>query len=371
MILSAIAVIFTFGLVIFLHEGGHFMVCRWIGVRVERFAFGFGPELIGFTRGDTRFSICAIPLGGFVKPAGEALEDSTGDPDEYFSRSPWERLAIVAAGPAMNYVLAFFMFFGVVFFRGMPQPSTHAVIGDLAPNFPAAQAGLLADDKIVELDGIAIDRWTDMASFIHANPGKSVQMAYIRDGKRQETQIVPREDSASGRGLIGIMPKMEYQDVGLIGAAKEGLHQCYYWTAYTVNTLKEKIVRREKPDLAGPVGIVQMVSRAAHSGLEDFIFLIGLISVAIGFFNVLPVPLLDGGHAALYLWEGISGKKLTIKLVGYANSLGLAFLMSLLLFATYNDILRIVDQKKAAGEAAVEAEKNADAAHPAPPPKTQ
>ncbi|MFH2201747.1 MAG: M50 family metallopeptidase [Elusimicrobiota bacterium] len=367
MILSTIAVLFTFGIVIFLHEGGHFLVCRWLGVRVERFAFGFGPELLGFTSGDTRFSICAIPLGGFVKPAGEVIEDVTGAPDEYFSHSPWHRLMIVAAGPAMNYILAFLLFFTVVFLRGMPEPSTAAVIGELAPGFPAAVAGLTLGDEIVELDGIAIRRWSDMASFIHANPGKTVSMTYLHDGERGMVDIVPRLDPASGRGLIGIMPEMVYRSVGLLGSAKEGAHQCWYWTAYTVKTLKEKIVRRERPDLAGPVGIVQMVSRAAHSGLQDFIFLVGLISVAIGFFNLLPIPLLDGGHATLYLWEGISGRKLTVTLIGYANSVGLALILSLLAFATYNDVLRIHTQRKATSAAAAE---QAAAEEEAAPEKT-
>lgn len=352
MILSFIAVIITFGMVIFLHEAGHFLVCRKIGVRVERFAFGFGPELIGFTSGGTRFSICAIPLGGFVKPAGESLEDHTGHPDEYFSRSPWERLLIVAAGPAMNYVLAFAMFFLVVFFRGMPEPSTAAVIGELAPSYPAAEAGLKSGDRVLKVDGIDVAKWSEMADYVHAHAGKEVDFTYARDGQVAQMKVTPRLDTASGHGIIGIMPEMNYSHVGVFGAAKEGVHQCWYWTMYTVKTLGEKIYRREKPDLAGPVGIVQMVSRAAHSGLEDLVFLIGLISVAIGFFNILPIPLLDGGHAVLYLYEGISRRKLTTKVVAAANSIGLALLMSLLVFATYNDIVRIRDGRKAAREAA-------------------
>ncbi len=356
MILSTVAVILTFGLVIFLHEAGHFLVCRKLGVRVERFAFGFGPEIVGFTQGETRFSICAIPLGGFVKPAGESIEDTTGHPDEYFSRSPWQRLMIVAAGPAMNYVLAFIMFFGVVYFKGMPEPSTAPVIGELAENYPAAQAGMKKGDRILKVAGVEIDKWSDMAKLIHGYPDKELKLTYAREGGVRSLTITPKLDSATGKGLIGIMPEMSYKSLGLFLSAKEGLYQCWHWTAYTVETLLEKMIKREKPDLAGPVGIIQMVSRAAHSGIEDFIFLIGLISVAIGFFNLLPIPLLDGGHAVLYLWEGISRKKLTVKVIAYVNSVGLVFLLSLLLFATYNDILRIRDQRRAKKEAKAAAE---------------
>ncbi|MFH1725774.1 MAG: RIP metalloprotease RseP [Elusimicrobiota bacterium] len=371
MILSILAVLLTFGLVIFLHELGHFLVCKRLGVRVERFAFGFGPELLGMTRDETRFSICAIPLGGFVKPAGESLEDATGHPDEYFSRSPWQRLLIVGAGPVMNYVLAFVMFFGVVFFRGLPEASSEAVIGETAAGFPAQAAGLRPGDRILKLSGIEVTGWDDLASFIHRSPGKAVEVLYARDGKPVSVSVVPRLDGASGRGLIGIMPEVHYKNMGLLGSIAEAAYQCWHWTRYTVETLIEKISRREKPDIAGPVGIVQMVSRAAHSSIEDFVFLIGLISVAIGFFNILPIPLLDGGHAVLYVWEGISRRKLTVKFIAVVNSAGLVMLLSLLVFATYNDILRIRDSRRAAKEAkepAVETapERKAPEALPAP-----
>lgn len=360
MILSFIAVVVTFGMVIFLHELGHFLVCRKIGVRVERFAFGFGPELVGFTSGDTRFSICAVPLGGFVKPAGESLDDHTGHPDEYFSRTPFERLLIVAAGPAMNYVLAFAMFFLVVFFKGVPEGSTAPVIGDLAPNYPAAVAGLKAGDRVLKVDSVEVAKWSDLAEYVYKRPDVPIKLTYARDGQVAQVEVTPRLDAANKRGLIGIAQSVEYRKIGFLGSVVEALKECWHWTAYTVTTLAEKIWAREKPDLAGPVGIVQMVSRAAHSGLENLVQLIGLISVAIGFFNILPIPLLDGGHAVLYIYEWVSRKKLTTAVVGAANSVGLAVLMSLLLFATYNDIMRIRDGRKA--KAAAEAQKAAEAA---------
>lgn len=357
MILSAIAVLITFGMVIFLHEFGHFLMCKRLKVRVERFAFGFGPELVGITYGETRFSICAIPLGGFVKPAGETLDDCAGHPDEYFAKTWVERLGIVAAGPAMNYVLAFALFFCVVYFRGLPEPSSDAIIGDLAQGLPAEKAGLKPEDRIVKIGRDEVKSWKEMADIIHANPEKAISVTLVREGKLRMLEVTPRLDKASNHGLIGITPKFEYKKIGLLGSVKEGLHQCWLWTKYTVMTLASKIYNRERPDLAGPVGIVQMVSKAAHSGIEDLVFLIGLISVAVGFFNLLPIPLLDGGHAALYIWEGLSKRKLTLKTLQVANSIGMVFLMSLLLFATYNDLVRIRDTRRAKVEAAAEKEK--------------
>ena len=347
MLLSVLAVLLTFGLVIFLHEAGHFLVCKRLGIRVIRFAFGFGPELFGVTSYGTRFSICAVPLGGYVKPAGESIEDCTGHPDEYFSRSPWQRLMVVAAGPVMNYVLAFVLFFAVVALHGMPEASTDPVIGEIASGYPAAKAGLQDGDRILSVDSIEVKTWAELADVIHRNPGRQVAVEYRRGDTLARTETTPQLDTSLGYGLIGIKPKMIFVRVGFFRAAREGAYQCWFWTAYTVQTLWQKIYRRERPDLAGPVGIVQMVSKAAHSGLEDLIFLIALISVAIGFFNLLPIPLLDGGHAVLYAWEGLSKRKLTIKTMTVANSIGLALLVSIILFATYNDILRLRESHRA------------------------
>lgn len=345
MILSILAVIVTLGLVIFLHESGHFLVCKRLGVRVERFAFGFGPELVGVTYGGTRFSICAIPLGGFVKPAGESLEDATGDPDEYFSRSPWQRLLIVAAGPVMNYVLAFLMFFSVIFIWGMPRPSGEPVIQELAPDFPAAAAGLKPGDRVLKVDGVEVAQWTEMAGLIHARAEQETELVVLRDGQPMTVRLTPRKDP-SGRGLIGVMQKMVYEKVGVLRASKEAAGQCWFWTRHTVVSLAENLLKWTKPEVAGPIGIMQMASRAAHSGAEDLLFFIGLISVAIGFLNLLPIPLLDGGHAVFYLWEGLSGRKPTTQAMAYANSIGLAFLLGLFLFATYNDIMRIRNERR-------------------------
>ncbi|MBI3552913.1 MAG: site-2 protease family protein [Elusimicrobia bacterium] len=343
---SLAAVILTFGMVIFLHESGHFILCRWLGVRVEKFAFGFGPELLGITGSTgTRFSICALPLGGFVKPAGEEPATCSGAPDEYFGQSWNRRLAIVAAGPAMNYLLAFTLFTGVVYVKGMPEATEAPVIGNMMTGFPADRAGLEIDDEITAVNGKPTKTWDELAGTIHKFPGKELTLSYRRKELTGTVKLVARKDDATGNGVIGIMPKASYKPVGFATAMKEGVHQCWALTKMTVSTIASKIYKRERPDLAGPVGIVQMVSRAAHSGWEDLIFLIGLISVAIGFFNILPVPLLDGGHAATYIWEGIAGRRPTKEAMTAANGVGIAFLFSLLIFATYNDLLRMRDER--------------------------
>ena len=331
------------GLVIFLHESGHFFARRRLGVRVEKFAFGFGPELIGVTGSSgTRFSICAIPFGGFVKPAGEEpSSDAPPKPDEYFGQSWNRRLIIVYAGPAMNYILAFLLYTGLIWAKGLPQPSKEAVIGNMVMGLPADKAGLEIGDRVVAFDGREVTGWADMASSIHRSAGQTVDFTVARGDKTLDIKVTPQMDEKSGDGVIGVYQKAEYVPAGPLQAMYESARMCWTQTKQTVTTIGSKLWHRERPDLAGPVGIFQMVSRAARAGWEEFIFLIGFISVAIGFFNLLPLPLLDGGHGAFYFWEGIAGKRLTVETQEKANTVGLAFLLSLLVFATYNDVLRI------------------------------
>lgn len=339
--LSVLAVIITFGLVIFLHESGHYIVCRLLGVRVDRFAFGFGPELVGITRGGTRFSICWLPLGGFVKPAGESVEESTGKPDEYFGQDWKRRLLIVWAGPVMNYLLAWVLFAGLMFFKGIPEPSNSTTIGDMFTDYPAYAAGLRPGDTIVGLDKFKPANWEDMAKFIYARTGKPIAVTFKRDNVEKTVEITPKLDPDLNHGVIGIAPTTEEKPMGLFASMKEGAYLDWYWTETEVSEIGEKLLHHEKPDMAGPIGIVELVGKAAHSGIADLIMLIALISVAIGLFNFLPIPMLDGGHAAEYIWEGITKKPLTENAQAAINSVGMAFLLAVLIFASYQDILRL------------------------------
>lgn len=353
MITSILAVLFTFGLVIFLHEFGHFLFCKLSGIKVEAFSFGFGKELYGRTSGPTRYSIRLIPLGGYVKPAGESLDEVSGAPDEYFSKPWYVRLGVVLAGPFMNYLLAFILFSGVILIVGEPRPSAEPVIGEVASGYPADLAGLKAGDRIVKVGGAEVSSWEAMAGEIRVRLEQEIAVVYRRDGVDNEVKLVTRTspDGGPARGVIGISAGVIYKNVPFFKGVRMGLHQCWYWTAFTVKTLASNIYKREKPDLAGPIGIVNIVSKAAHTGMADLFFLIGLISVAVGFFNLLPIPLLDGGWALLFLYEGIFRRKITPVIMKYVNGAGMTMLLGILLFATYSDLARIKashDAKKAA-----------------------
>ncbi len=393
MIISIVAVLLTFGLVIFLHEFGHFAVCKLVGIRVDAFSFGFGKELFGFTRGDTRYSIRLIPLGGYVKPAGEDIEETFAEqkklqegskpaglvesagqavaenageapikagnsalaPYMYFAKPWYTRLGVVLAGPFMNYLLAFVLFSGVILWVGEPVFSDLPVIGDISRGYPAETAGLKPGDRFLKVDGVAVENWAGMADKIHGKVEKEISITYSRGGAEATVKLKTRKaPDGSGRGVIGISPSTGYKSVPFLKGIAMGAHQCWYWTEFTVKTLKSNFDKREKPDLAGPIGIVNIVSKAAHSGLTDLVFLIALISVAVGFFNLLPIPILDGGWVVLYLYEGIFRRKLTGKIMQYVNGTGMAMLLSILLFATYNDILRMVSSRSAKKAAAAQ-----------------
>lgn len=348
-LLGAISVVFAFGLVIFVHEFGHFIVAKRSGVKVNRFSFGLGPELVGFQWGETRYCIAWIPLGGEVRMAGEmdpaAESTEPRDPREFFAKPWYVRVPIVVAGPAMNYLLAFLLFTGVFFVWGNPTLSTEAVVGEVAEGFPARDAGLQSGDRIVAVDGRAVDGWKSLAETIHARAGRSLALDVARtvDGtsKNLRLTVTPRADPVSGRGLIGIAPATVFEKLGLGRSLKLGAYQTVFWSLHTLDYLKERIVRREKPELSGPVGIATVISKSARSGLQDYLFLIAMISLGIGLFNLFPIPMLDGGHLVFYLWEGVFRKPVSRRAVQTANALGLSVLLGILIFATYSDIQRL------------------------------
>ncbi len=351
MIESITGIIFTFGIIIFIHEFGHFIVLKMFGVYVEEFSFGFGKAIFQRKKNGTLYSIRIIPLGGYVKPKGEDINEYRGESDEYFSKKWYERMMIVIAGPVMNYLLSFLIFFSVILWVGKPVPSKQPIIGDVASGFPADIAGLKSGDKILSIDGKKVETWKDVMSMISPKIEKEIVLEYERNGSLYSVKIMTKKDPAAERGVIGIVPHTEYEKVGFLQSVKMSLEQIVYWTSMTVKTLAMSIYRKQKPDVAGPIGIIQIVSKAAHSDLADFLFLVGLISIAVGFFNLLPLPLLDGGHFVMYLFEGISRKKLTPQIIRYVNSVGIVILASILIFATYSDINRIYEHYKVKSQA--------------------
>lgn len=344
-LVSIFGIVFALGLVVIVHEWGHFIACRLLGIRVEEFSIGFGKLLKQWKgKKETLFSLRAIPLGGYVKPAGEAYcrEVEIKSDDEFAAKPWWARSIMVFAGAGMNYVLAFIIFFFVILFMGMPvtNPSkVPSVLGEIKEGYPAEKAGLMAGDKITFINGAETNNWKDLLMALDKANKENMQeitVTYEREGQQTVVPVTLDETKK-----LGIVVEPTYEKIGVIKSVGMAAYQCYYWTALSLKTIAEKIYQRQAPDMAGPIGIFELVGKGVHSGAEDYFFLIALISVAIGMFNLFPIPILDGGHICFFILEAITGKRPTEKVFNNACGVGAFILIGLVLFATYQDIGRL------------------------------
>jgi len=436
--LNIIAVIFVFSVLVIIHELGHFLAARWMGVRVEKFSIGFPPTIYRKKLGETEFSISAIPLGGYVKMAGfidESLDENiTGADYEFNSKPVWKRIVIIVAGVIMNLILAVailtslnmiegeritpvttigyvgedgiaekigFQKFDKVLFVNDKKISNwnevHAAFidnlnrditfkvlrsdseldllykkewfseekgeqldiaahyparaGDITPGMPAAELGLQRGDLITSVGGKEVDGWIAMTEEIRGAADTEVEISWMRSGKLMQGKITPQafeETNEEGEleevGKIGISLYFEHRDIGFLRAVSNGFTNTYdlvvlnmrslYWVISGTKTAKEVI--------GGPIMIAKMAGDAAHAGLNYLLYLIAALSAVLAFFNVLPIPGLDGGHLVFLIFEGILGKPIPVNVKIKIQQVGMAILLSLIIFVVYIDIKRLL-----------------------------
>lgn len=350
--ITLLAVVFVFSILIIIHELGHFIVAKRNGVRVEVFSIGFGPKLCGVKWGDTEYKISAIPLGGYVKMAGIVDESMDmagvkGEPWEFLSKTIWQRFKIISAGPFMNFVLAWVIFIGV-FLVGVPVLSTK--IGEIKPGYPAAQIDLRTNDQILEINGMKTRKWEDLVQVIYKNPDREISLKVKRDAEVFDVKVTPKAEKTTdlfGRehvvGLIGIMPTSEIQTEKLnpIKAGWRGTMHTLEFTALTYKGLWLLVTGQVSvKNLGGPLMIAQLAGKEAKQGFLSLFYFIALISINLAVLNFLPIPILDGGHCLFLLLEKIKGSPVSVKSQDLMQKVGLVLLLALILFATYNDILR-------------------------------
>lgn len=340
-IIQIVAIIFGIGLLVFVHELGHFIAAKRFRVKVESFTIGFGPEIAGFTRGDTRYALCVIPLGGMCKLLGESIDDATGSEEEFFSKPWYERLIIALTGPVMNYILGAVLFGMVIYFWGVGKPVDKPVVGELMPGKPAEKAGLQANDIILSVNGVKVETWAQMADIIHKSANVKLKLSVKRGENIFGVNITPETDPGSGNGLIGIAPPFEMSKVNLLQSAEYGVRMVIFQSVFTLKYLGERLIKWEKPELAGPIGVAQILAKAAKAGLEQMLNILALISTALGLFNLLPIPLVDGGHIMFSVIEGITGRRINKKVINVSNFIGLTLIVAIFLFATYSDLGRL------------------------------
>jgi regulator of sigma E protease len=429
-VLTVLAFAFVIGVLVFVHELGHFLAARRVGIRVLAFSIGFGPRLIGFTRGGTEYKIAAIPLGGFVKMAGENTEDQrSGAPDEFLSKSKWERFQVLIAGPAMNVLLAILVLWGVLL-RGADVPAYRdmaPVVGAMDKNAPALKAGILVGDRILRVDDRDVATWEEflltiggkakrevvllvdrggrtervtvvpnaegkyeigdigvlpathphirsvvagepadraglkngdvilaingetvsfsrqVSELISKHQGQAISIRYSREGKEGEVTLTPVKRTETTWAIgIGISDQLTHLDPGVFEALKLSVEQNWGTTKEIFRTLIGLFTGETSPrQLMGPVGIASVSGESAQAGLFPLLGLMASLSLNLGLLNLMPIPVLDGGHILILLLEGIARRDFSIRVKEKMLVAGFVLLMLLMVTVIYNDLTRV------------------------------
>ncbi|PIR17636.1 MAG: RIP metalloprotease RseP [Deltaproteobacteria bacterium CG11_big_fil_rev_8_21_14_0_20_49_13] len=430
--------IIAIGVLILVHELGHFIVARRNGIRVEKFSIGFGPAILKFKRGETEYKIAPIPIGGYVKMTGEDPDDAGGATDErsFMNKTIWQRVKVTAAGPLTNLVFAL-VFMPVVFLIGRMEPAflsqppvvmgvkanspaelagikngdevktvngkgvstwddlqkdiiisagqeitlgfsrdgkdisatmkvetmpeikagfvgiepgfflgNEANIDQVMANGPSAKAGLKKGDKVVAVNGNPVDGWIEMTELIHSSGEKPLKFTVAREGKVLDFDIVPEFNKDANKWVVGIVKSLRSTDMpmvkrqyGLIEAVKHGTEECVKLTGLTFEVLKRLFTGQlSYKSLGGPIQIAQASAAAAKYGLPEFIYFLAFLSIQLGILNLMPIPVLDGGHILFCGIEAVTGRKIPNKVRAIAQYVGLALLLTLFMVITVNDI---------------------------------
>lgn len=353
MLVTVLATILVLGILIFIHELGHFVVAKLCGVTVLRFSLGFGPRLVGTRRGDTEYCISAVPLGGYVKMLGEEPgEELTEEQiaNSFTAQPVWKRTLIVLAGPLSNFILAIVVFALLYTFSGIPEIT--AEIGSVGPGSPAEIAGIQVGDKVLAINGQPIKHWDELSTTIEESDGRPLVLQIERDAETMTIEVTPKVSEVKNvfgesvtRPLIGISASGKYT-IKRVNPLLAGYYSVVQtWTLSKIFLMTVvKLIQRVIPfqTLGGPILIAQMVGQQAHEGLLNLIYFLALISVNLAVLNLLPIPVLDGGHILFFILEAVLGRPIGVKRMEIAQKVGMLMLLVLMVFVFYNDIMRLI-----------------------------
>ena len=345
--MNIIIAIVIFSIIILFHELGHFLLAKANGIKVNEFCLGMGPTLVGFTKGETKYSIKLLPFGGACMMEGEDGESQ--DERSFNSKSVWARISVVAAGPVFNFIMAWIFAVIVVGITGYDRP----VLSGVMEGFPAEQAGLSAGDEIISMNGYRTHFYREVSQYSLFHPGEDVELVYERDGKRYETTLSPILEEESGRYLVGLSGRPFDREKGNVwDVLTHSFYEVRYWINNTIESLRMLVTGKVGVnDLSGPVGIVkimgdtydssQSVGGTASAILSMVNFSI-FLSANLGIMNLLPIPALDGGRLVFLVIEAIRRKKISPEKEGMVHFVGLMALMALMVFVMFNDIRNIL-----------------------------
>ena len=348
-IITVILFLIIFGIVVLSHEFGHFLIGKRNGIRVLEFSIGMGPTILSFRKGETKYSLKLLPIGGACMFDGEdGVEAKEGEIDEhsFLSANVWARIATVFAGPFFNFVLAFVLSLIIVAFTGADRP----IIQKITENSAAQDAKLLAGDEILRINGERTLLYREISLISALNKGDSMEIEYKRDGVKGQVTLTPRYSVADGRYYIGLTGAGEYIDCNPLQVFQYSIYEVRYWMKATYKSLLMLLQgQATKEDVSGPIGIAQFVGDTYEEvrpyGISSVIFtmlnIVILLSVNLGILNLLPLPALDGGRLVFMFVEVIRGKPVSPEKEGMVHLAGLVVFMILMVFVMYNDIMRI------------------------------
>lgn len=333
------------GVLVFVHELGHFLLAKWSGMKVLEFALGFGPSVVRFVRGGTAYSVRAVPLGGFVRIVGMDPGEDPDQPEGFNAKPLPARFLTLLAGCFMNLLLAAVVFCLVGIIYGVPKPITR--IADVLRGSPAAVSGIRPGDRILEVNGRRVFQVQQIRATIEHSAGHPVRLLIQRDGRRKEVQVVPRREGAQKVGRIGIVFDVAMVRVGPGGAVRDGLISTLAWTQQIAGGLVRLITGKiSASEVGGPVAIARATASQAGMGIEHFLRFGGVISVNLALVNLIPFPGLDGARLAFLLIEAIRRKRFDPRKEAYVHAVGIAILFLLLIVITGKDLTEWVQDLK-------------------------
>ncbi|MEG0919498.1 MAG: RIP metalloprotease RseP [Anaerovoracaceae bacterium] len=332
--MTIVYALIMFCILIFIHELGHFIAAKSCGVKVNEFALGMGPVIVSRQKGETKYSLRAIPIGGFCAMEGE--DEESDDHKAFNNKKAWQKTIIVCAGSFMNLILAVILLTIVVYNIGVPTTT----VGKVQEDRPAYEAGIRVDDKLVAVNGTPIEEWEDFGKEIaKADPKEKVEIKVNRDGKEIvfNSSIDKGED---GRQIVGVVASSEKD---LVKAIKQGPKATINMAKGMYGTLKMLLTGDVgTKELSGPVGIVYLVDKSVEQGMVSFLYFMALISLNLAIVNMLPFPALDGGRLVFIIIRKITGKAITDEMEGKVHMIGMVLLLTLMLYVTWNDIMRFI-----------------------------
>ncbi len=337
--LTILAAIFVFGVLVTVHEFGHFITAKMTGMRVDEFSIGFGPKIYQQKEGDTLYSLRIIPLGGYNKIAGMDPDDPEG-PNSFKSKTVPARMLVIISGALMNFLLPVVLFSGIFMIKGIERPINEPILGTVAENKAAFNAGLKVGDKILTINGISVNTWNDVVRTLQQNGSNNVTMTVVSSEEVKTYTMMPEYNKELDRALIGISPQFVRERIGIVDSLKLGISYTKYVITAMIDGLCKIITGKVPAEVAGPLGVAQMAGEVAEKGVLPLINFVAFLSINLGIINLLPLPALDGGHLVLIILEILRGKPLGRRAMENIQTIGVVLILALTIFSTFKDITR-------------------------------